>query len=262
MTCVSIVGDLCEEGGMRALLIVASLMIASPGLASSQTLQSTVPFIGCPAGVQGDAEAPPRGAPKVVALDRATASTIAYYQGPDGQGPGVFAPRGWHCFVWSGSSGSTILVTRGPVDSSYSPKPAYGPGIELHSLDGGTSGRFGVATYASRLFPRVAATFIERVKREDLVPVTEFSRGPYLNDSIRLADSATAEFTTPGDKPGIGTEGLLGQTHDPIRGVAVLCPTGDWGLSILRMKVAPTWTSTEVAILKLNEDALRAHACD
>ena len=39
---------------------------------------------------------------------------------------------------------------------------------------GGTSGRFSVATYASRLFPKVLASFIEGVRNEHLVPDSEF----------------------------------------------------------------------------------------
>ena len=249
--------------GIHAMCLNGAFLISAiPALASCQAPRSTVPFVGCAAGVQGESEPAPHGAPRAVALDSAAASAIAYYQGPDGQGPGAFAPRGWHCFVWSGSSGSTILITRGPTDTGYTPRPVYGPAVEISSLDGGTSGRFGVAAYASRLFPRVAASFIARVKQENIDPATEFSRGPYLGDSIRLADSVTAEFVTPADKSGIGTEGLLGQSHVPIRGVAVLCPTGDWGFAILRMRVEGISGSTDAAIFKLNEDALRAHICD
>jgi hypothetical protein len=219
-----------------------------------QIQREAIPFVGCPADVQGEAIGAPRGTPKVVALDGATARAIAYYQGDSGTSPGVFAPRGWHCRIWAGSAGSTMLVTPASIDSTTVRQPkSYTDAVEIVFLDGGTSGRFGVARIASRLFPRVAAKFVERVKSEGLEPAGEFARGPYPNDSVSYSDSLMAEFTTPARKTGLGTEGTLGPSQDAIRGIAVLCASGDWGMTILRVRLGPNTRRVELGILGLNK---------
>src|SRR5258708_9020660 len=62
----------------------------------------TVPFVGCPENIHGEATPPPKGAPKIVRIDAATARQIAYYAGENG--PAVFAPRGWHCHPCAGAA--------------------------------------------------------------------------------------------------------------------------------------------------------------
>src|SRR5436190_3374384 len=146
---------------MRPTLLGFTLALAVPWTGGQA--QGTVPFVGCPADGQSGPIAPPKGQPKVVSLGDLPAGGIAYYKGD--QAPGVFAPAGWHCRVWYGSSGSTLVVTPTPLDTTHFPKVA-GPAVEMSVSYGGTSGRFNVARYASRLFPRLLARFIQRVKGE------------------------------------------------------------------------------------------------
>jgi hypothetical protein len=119
-----------------------------------------------------------------------------------------------------------------------------------------------VAEYASRLFPRVAAEFIERVKSEG-EDSAEFARGPYTTESVTYSSSLTAEFTTRANKSGLGTEGSLAPSRNPIRGIVVLDTTDEeWSLTILRVRLGPTMHDVEDAILRLNRKCMEStHGC-
>src|SRR5438552_10663703 len=129
---------------LRAILVALTVVVALPWWAEPQIQREAIPFVGCPANGQiGPIEAP-HGTPKVVPLDSLTARQIAYYKGH--VGPGVFAPRGWHCRVWYGSAGSTLLVTPTSIDSANVQKPQiHGHPVELESRDGTPAGRFEAA---------------------------------------------------------------------------------------------------------------------
>src|SRR5438046_4747863 len=235
---------------MHPLLVGLTLAFAVLW-AGCQAQQATVPFVGCPAdGQMGPIEAP-KGQPRVVSLGDVPAGAIAYYKGE--QAPGVFAPAGWHCRVWYGSSGSGVLVTPTPIDTThFLPPKLVGPAVELGLRSAGTSGRFSVASYASRLFPRVLARFIEGVKNEHLEPDSEFGPRRYARDSVRSVDSLVAEFTTPSGVSGLGTAGLLGPSGDPIHGVAVIAPDPtEPGMSLLGVSLGGNLRQVEAAVLRL-----------
>jgi hypothetical protein len=241
---------------MRSMLV--GLTIAFAVLwAGCQAQQGTIPFVGCPAdGQLGPIEAP-KGQPKVVSLGDVPAGAIAYYKGE--QAPGVFAPIGWHCRVWYGSSGSSVLVTPTPIDTThFLPPKVLGPAVELGLSFAGTSGRFGVARYASRLFPRVLASFIEGVKHEHLVPDSEFEPRQYAQDSVTNLDSVVAEFTTPPSVSGLGTAAHLGPSRDPIHGVATIAPDPtEPDMSILRVRLGADMRQVEAAVLRLNRECMQ-----
>ncbi len=245
---------------MRVTLLGVALALAvtlDSGLGNQGV---TVPFVGCPENIQGEATPPPKGAPKIVRIDAATARQIAYYAGENG--PGVFAPRGWHCHAWAGSGGSSMVVTPADIDSvTFGVGQLVDDAVEINFHDGGTSGRFSVAIYASRLFPKVAADFIASVKGERFIPDSEFTRGPYSRDSVAYVDTVTARFSTPANTNGLGTEGYLSPSQHAIRGVALLTATGDWGLSIIRVRLAPGLRQIETALLDLNKPCLVYNGC-
>jgi hypothetical protein len=114
-----------------------------------------------------------------------------------------------------------------------------------------------VATYASRLFPKLAAAFITKVKNEGLLPASQFERGPYPNDVVTYPASGVARFVTPANTTGLGTDGMLAPTTDVIRGVAVLDMSGDWGITVLRVRLQPEMHDVEDAIMQLNERCVR-----
>lgn len=245
---------------MRTVVTALALASVLPQTDCAQGSAVIVPSIGCPADGQMGFIAPPRDSLQVVSLDRSIAQHLAYYRGENV--PGVFAPRGWHCQVWYGSSGRSILVSAAPIDSGrFERLNLKGQAIEFAFFDGGTSGRFAVARYASRLFTRVSAAFVEKVKREGIEPDSEFESRPYKDDSVRYSDGLSAEFTTPASRTGIGTEGDLAPSDDVIRGFAVLDTTGDWGISVLRIRLGPHMDQVVAAIIKLNLDCVRTGPC-
>ena len=186
------------------------------------------------------------------------ARDIAYYE--SAQGPGVFAPVGWHCREIYGSGGGSLLVTPTPLDSLPCcdvPK-LHGPAIELDEYIGGTSGRFPVAEYASRLFPREAAAFIKKVRDEGLEPDSDFERGPYRGDSVRYVDPRTVEYTTPGNATGLGTTGDLAPSPEAIRGWAALSGDSAWPhFVIVQIRLGADVSQLEDALMRMNHDCVR-----
>ena len=232
--------------------------ILLPRWGGAQARQDTIPFVGCPADGQAGPIEAPKGPPKVVAGTEVPASRLAYYKGEEA--PGLFGPRGWHCRVWYGSSGSTLIITPTVIDSTLGlPRKLQGEALELSVSSGGTSGRFVVAHYAARLFPRVAAKFIARVQNEGLAPASEFQSGPYPHDSVKYLGTLVAEFTTPAGVKGLGTGGSLSQSPDPIRGVAVLdqSDADEPDLLIMRERLGSDLRDVAGAIFKLNRACMQ-----
>ena len=238
--------------------VVAVTVAAMFEPTQTRVAPAPVPFVGCPADGQLGPLAPPAGAPRSVALAPDLARAIAYYKAD--QAPGVFAPRAWRCRAWYGSNGSFIVVSPGLIDSAHiPPRATRGAGVELSSSDGETSGRFDMAFAAARLFPRVAASFIQAVKDESIVPASQFPRGPYPHDRIRYLDSAVAAFTTPAHASGIGTEGYLESSGQPVKGIAVLSLGGDEvgpGIQVLTVRLDAGRDRLETAILELNRHCM------
>lgn len=205
--------------------------------------------MGCPSEGQAGPFDPPKGSPKAVALPAALAEQIAYYVGEQSQG--VFAPRGWHCQVIYGSSGSTLVVTPAVVDTSQLyPSKVRGPAVELEGANSG-SGRFQVAAFATLLFPTAAAEFIKDVGDVDPTPLRdELSRLPHAHDLIAPESRNVGKFTTPPNVRGLGTTCSLAPDGDAIHGIAVF---EDGYLSVLRVRLGRHMEDVEAAILGLNE---------
>ena len=241
---------------MRPGLLGLILALAVP-CAGCHAQQGTVLFVGCPADGQQGPVAAPKGQPKVISLGELSAGAIAYYKGE--QAPGVFAPAGWHCRVWYGSAGGTVLVTPMFIDTThFLPPKAVGPAVEMSLTFAGTSGRFSVASYASRLFPGRLARFIESVKSEHLMPDSEFGPQLYVRDSVRTVDSLMAQFTTPPGVNGLGTTSFLGPSADPIHGVVVVAPdSAEPDMSILRVRLGGNMGSVKATVLRLNRECMR-----
>ena len=236
------------RASLAILAALGSFLVAASPRRQQQP-HATVPFVGCPEMEQGTYVAPPRTNAATVAVDSGTAQRLAYY---GSQSLGLAAPRGWHCIAFSGSSGATLLVVPTPIDTSARDTSLSGSGIEMVSWDGGTSGRFGVATYSSRLFPGVGASFVNRVKAESLVSAKEFERGPYRGDVVAYPSKLVAQVTTPANGHGFGTEGRLA-AGEAIRSIVVLDTTGEWGLTAVRIRLPRSMTSLESVLLRIDE---------
>ena len=235
------------------LAIVVNLCQGGEG----QTKSDTVPFVGCPADGQTGYVPAPQGSPKVVVLDHALGRALAYYRSD--QAPGVFAPRGWYCRAWYGSSGSMVLVSPTPIDSTqFFPPKSRGPAVELEVSVAGTSGRFNVAAYGSRLFPDVLGKFVQSVMGEGLVPDSEFSLTKFAQDSVSRSGKWVAEFVTPAGSRGLGTAQLLDPSENPIRGVAVIHPDPEEpDMTIFRVRLGPSLLHLERALLDVNRRCMQ-----
>src|SRR5262245_4913260 len=94
------------------------------GCGDSRTARSHVAFVGCPADGMSGPIAPPRGGGKDIALDPVFASQLSYYEGGE-NGLGVFAPTGWQCRMWYGSSGTDLVITPAAIPE-VSSGPSFG----------------------------------------------------------------------------------------------------------------------------------------
>jgi hypothetical protein len=200
------------------MLLTAAAAAAAP----------TVPFVGCPADGQTGAIAAPKGKPVPVELDSSLAAKLAFYQA---EGLGVLAPRGWHCALLYGSSGSLLLATPDPIrldDYFDTSKTVAGPAVQVSYNYGGTSGRSSVAAIVARFFPQ----------REDFVrSVVELEKtfgskrpyptGPFSGDKLVTRKKTVVEFITLANAKGLGTVGRLKPDDEPIYAAAMLLGEAD-----------------------------------
>ena len=182
-----------------------------------------VPFIGCASDGQAGPQAAPTGPSKAVAISAAAAQRLAYYKAQ--YGPGVLAPRGWHCFSTYGSDGSNLFVSPDAIDSktllSVDWKGFAGQAIQISDFSGGTSGRFEVAKVIARVFPAYKQ-FAQNVIAEGLEPASNFPFGPYANDKLTYRGKNIVEFETPANAKGLGTDSRLLPNASPIDGVDLI----------------------------------------
>lgn len=213
--------------------LLASLAIASALCGGteifSQTTPATptavnqVPFVGCASDGQTGPRAAPTGKSKVVAISPAAALRLAYYKAQ--YGPGVLAPRGWHCFSTYGSNGNNLFISPDPIDSkllfSDDWKGFSGPAIQISYSSGGTSGRFEVAKVIARVFPAYKQ-FAQNVIAEGIEPASDFPSGPYATDKLTRRAKNIVEFDTLANSAGLGTDSRLLPNASPIDGVAII----------------------------------------
>lgn len=190
---------------------------------AKSTAYVTVPFVGCASDGQVGPLKAPSGKGLPVAISAGMAKRLAYYKAEDG--PGVLAPRGWHCFSTYGSNGASLFVGPDPIDSktlfSLDWKGFTGPAVQISVSSGGTSGRFQVAKVIARVFPAYN-TFAQNVIAEGIEPASDFPFGPYPGDKLTYHGKNVVEFETPANAQGLGTDSRLQMNASPIEGVAII----------------------------------------
>ena len=182
---------------------------------------------GLRVGWAGGAASRANGPSKAVAIPAAVTQRLAYYKAQ--YGPGVLAPRGWHCFSTYGSEwqqsvrqsrcdrfASSALAWTGR-DSRVRPS-------RFRSPQGGTSGRFEVAKVIARVFPAYKQ-FAQNVIAEGIEPASDFPSGPYASDKLTYRGKNIVEFETPANTAGLGTDSRLLPNASPIDGVAIITGT-------------------------------------
>jgi hypothetical protein len=241
--CHFVVAALGLWAGLAGAQSASSQAKSSPGPARKAAV--TVPFVGCASDGQAGPQAAPAGTSKAVAIAAGVAQRLAYYKAEDG--PGVLAPRGWHCFSLYGSDGSILYVSPDPIDKDsfwfdangarVDWKGFTGEAIQVRVSLGGTSGRFEVAKVVARVFPAYKS-FAQSVIAEKLEPASDFPFGPYPNDKLAYRGNNVVEFETPANTDGLGTNSNLLKNASPIDGVAVIAGE-DTNLVQLSARVAP-----------------------
>jgi hypothetical protein len=213
---------------LLASVAVASAFCGGPWIFShaqpaTSAVVSQVPFVGCASDGQAGPQTAPTGKSQAVNISPATAQRLAYYKAE--YGPGVLAPRGWHCFSIYGSNGASLFISPDVIDSkaffSQDWKGFIGQAIQISDFSGGTSGRFEVAKVIARVFPAFKQ-FAQNVIAEGLEPASDFPYGPYATDKLTYCAKNIVEFETPANTAGLGTDEALLPNASPIDGVAII----------------------------------------
>jgi hypothetical protein len=207
---------------MRMFLMGAILtsLASSPAQSQYKGTESGVPFVGC----NSDGQVGPKHAPKsrrTPVLPSNLARQLAFYAASDG--PGVLAPRGWHCFGVYGSSGTGLLVAPEKLDSHdfFSGKQfsTEGNAVELTYEYGGTSGRWGVAKAIARYFPRRRDFIKNNFQGLEVGPLPS---GPYPRDSLSQRTNKSVRYVTPPRTKGEGTAWMLAPSTQSVDGLLML----------------------------------------
>lgn len=232
-----------KAGALVGFALLSSLSVASAA--------QRVPFVGCPADGQGGPVAAPKGAPKIVNLDAASASQLAYYRAQNSSG--VLAPRGWTCFSLYGSNGVTLIVAPSGKLDDFDLRLA-GPAVTLTLESGSTSGRFDVAKYSARLFAEPEQAFIASVIAEGNEPKENFVFAPYPSDKLTYRRATLVEYVTPANADGLGTSGRLRKSAQPVVGMATLKSEADGpDFILLAVRLAPAQAKLAAAIVSATE---------
>jgi hypothetical protein len=250
---------------LLASLAVASALCGGPEVFSqatpaTSTATNQVPFVGCASDGQTGPQAAPTGPSKAVAISAAAALRLAYYKAQ--YGPGVLAPRGWHCFSTYGSDGANLFVSPDAIDAKalFSPdwKGFAGQVIQISVSSGGTSGRFEVAKVIARVFPAYKK-FAQSVIAEGIEPASDFPFGPYATDKLTYRGKSVVEFETLANTNGLGTDSRLLPSASPIDGVAIITGT-DTDLVQLSARVSAKDSDLIALIVKQVESEAAAGA--
>lgn len=213
--------------------------------------------MGCPANDEMGTAKPLAGESMPAPVQQAIAEQIAYYKAE--ASPGVFAPRGWSCRAWDGSSGSTLLVTPKPIEPPYFPLPKItGPAVMIQSSDTESSGRFHIAIVAAQLFPLLGQELITRVRQEHLISDSSFDAEHYPVDRLSYLSDRFVEYTTSANRTGFGTDGLFEVSNLPVRGLTILNPEAEVNaLTEVRVRLPAALYAVAEAIVRLETACLQ-----
>jgi len=220
-----------------------------------------VPFVGCAGDGQMGPLAAKEGEPVKLDLTATEARRLAFYA--NAWNIGVLAPKSWRCFVAYGSDGAFLVVAPDfDVDKGLEAtrdKDFLGSAVVLDLFNGGTSGRFSVAPFAARLFPKAAHDYIERVARDqDAVDHGDFRKTlrfkPFPADILTRKSALRIDFETPPWREGLGTSvfpRLYASSPEPIYGTAILSADTEWpDLLLLAVRLPRELQSLRTAIIR------------
>ncbi len=220
-------------------------------LAEPAEHEPRVPVVDCPANDQTGGAKIRAGESMPAAVEQPVAGQIAFYRAE--QGPGIYAPKGWYCHGWDGSSGTALVVTPKRMEPPYFPLPAIaGPAVTIQTSDAGSSGRFHVAIVAAQLFPIAGSELITRVRQEHLISDASFEAAPHPGDQLGYLSDQFVEYTTPANRAGLGTDGLLEISDLPVTGLTILNPEAEVNtLTEVRVRLPARLSVVAEAIVEL-----------
>jgi hypothetical protein len=213
--------------GCTAVLTLVGHRVLPPladAAATPQGSRPTVPFVGCKSDGQAGYRPAPRGKSLTFPISSEQAKQLAFYQAAD-EGPGVLAPRGWHCYDVYGSNGGALYIAPQAITADqYSGEAGgfIGPAVEVQGEVGDTSGREAVARAIARVFPSHKAFVRQVIEIGSPYAPNDFPFGPYPDDKLTYRSNEMVEFQTPGNTNGLGTSFRLKKNDSPISGVAIL----------------------------------------
>ena len=116
-----------------------------------------------------------------------------------------------------------------------------------------------VAKYALLFFPQTAAKFIQWVNELGIVPISQSSLQAFAKDSVKVLSGTVAEFVTPGNTAGFGTERYLRPSSDPISGLAFLdqASPNEPNFVTLRIRLKRATSRLKSALLRLNRESMQ-----
>jgi hypothetical protein len=229
---------------LRICLGLACSLAGSAAVsATTASSQPRAPTINCVGNDQVDSSQVQKGASVAVPVEQSIADQMAYYKAE--HGTGILAPRGWYCRAWNGSNGSFLAVTPKPIPPPYFPLPSIGgPAVTIAIWDGESSGRVRVAVVASQLFSVAGSEFVARVRQEHLISDSAFDPESYPDDQLQYLSDRFVEYTTPANRSGLGTDGMLDMSNLPIKGLTVLSLVDEANsLTEVRVRLPPNLSS-------------------
>jgi hypothetical protein len=193
----------------------------------SVSIPAEVPFVACDADGQGGFVSGPKRRPNLPPMADWATRYLAYY---GSTALTVLAPKGWYCVGLYGSNGDTLIVTpeeRKPSEFLSDKAVAMdGPAITVSRSYASTSGRFHVARVVARLFPDTMKDYVQQVIDEGIEPAGDFPFGAYSGDKLARRNPSEADFETPANNDGMGTQSLMIKGADPISGTVLLLKDG------------------------------------
>lgn len=234
-----------------AISMVLPLACRAVAAATNPDTQPRVATFDCPANEQAGSARLQAAEPMSAPVAPQLAGQIVYYRAE--HNPGVFAPKGWSCRAWDGLNGSILIVTPKRIEPPYFPLPKItGPAVTIETSDATGSGRFHVAIVAAQLFPLIGSDFIARVRQEHLISDSAFDAEVFPDDRLTYLSDRLVQYTTPSNRAGVGTAGVLEVSDLPVKGLAILNLQAETNALIeVRIRLAPGMNGVAGAVVQL-----------
>lgn len=238
--------------------------LASVGPASMASAQSAVSYVGCDTDVMGGAAhyAAPVGTPRSINATLATALHLNFYQALMSAGkllPGIYAPRGWHCYAYMGDGLGEVLVGPDALGPQYS-GGNLGPGLSLTSISSDSGPGFTFALQVmSAYFPEHLGEYLRSAGALTGNTFTKAQPLPkaWAGDSLQRLGDWSVLITTPAGHAGFGTQsGWFVAGALPVQ-TLIAVDSVDYWIYELRVRLPPQDAALLPAILQAEPSELR-----